>query len=103
MVPLNGRKLGRSTRVGHDVHFICNAGFQLVGSESRTCRRDRTWSGTQPFCRSEVPWAWGRGIAQGVILHPLQQDCIPAGLGEAGIGFPCPWSHGIYELFLCRY
>uniref|UniRef100_A0A803YEC4 Fibulin 7 n=1 Tax=Meleagris gallopavo TaxID=9103 RepID=A0A803YEC4_MELGA len=51
-VPLNGRKLGRSTRVGHDVHFICNAGFQLVGSESRTCRRDRTWSGTQPFCRN---------------------------------------------------
>uniref|UniRef100_A0A669QQ63 Fibulin 7 n=1 Tax=Phasianus colchicus TaxID=9054 RepID=A0A669QQ63_PHACC len=51
-VPLNGRKLGRSARVGHDVHFICNAGFQLVGSESRTCRRDRTWSGTQPFCRS---------------------------------------------------
>uniref|UniRef100_A0A8C9G8C8 Fibulin 7 n=1 Tax=Pavo cristatus TaxID=9049 RepID=A0A8C9G8C8_PAVCR len=51
-VPLNGRKLGRSARVGHDVHFICNAGFRLVGSESRTCRRDRTWSGTQPFCRS---------------------------------------------------
>lgn len=72
-VPLNGRKLGRSARVGHDVHFICNAGFQLVGSESRTCRRDRTWSGTQPFCRSEVPWARGRGAAQGAISRPLQR------------------------------
>ncbi|NXK56084.1 FBLN7 protein, partial [Chauna torquata] len=51
-VPLNGRKLGRSTRVGHDVHFVCDAGFRLVGSETRACRRDRTWSGTQPFCRS---------------------------------------------------
>ncbi|NWH64300.1 FBLN7 protein, partial [Geococcyx californianus] len=52
VVPPNGRMLGRSVRVGHDVHFVCNAGFQLVGSETRTCRQDRTWSGTQPFCRS---------------------------------------------------
>eukprot|EP00075_Anas_platyrhynchos_P032927 XP_027322180.1 fibulin-7-like [Anas platyrhynchos] len=51
-VPANGRKLGRSARVGHDVHFVCDAGFRLVGSETRTCRRDRTWGGTQPFCRS---------------------------------------------------
>ncbi|NWR67617.1 FBLN7 protein, partial [Bucorvus abyssinicus] len=51
-VPLNGRMLGRNMRVGHDVHFVCNAGFRLVGSERRVCRHDRTWSGTQPFCRS---------------------------------------------------
>ncbi|NXA24645.1 FBLN7 protein, partial [Ibidorhyncha struthersii] len=51
-VPLNGRMLGRSVRVGHDVHFVCDAGFRLVGSETRACRQDRTWSGTQPFCRS---------------------------------------------------
>uniref|UniRef100_A0A8C8B5R9 Fibulin 7 n=1 Tax=Otus sunia TaxID=257818 RepID=A0A8C8B5R9_9STRI len=52
VVPLNGRMLGRSTRVGHDVHFVCDVGFRLVGSETRACRHDRTWSGTQPFCRS---------------------------------------------------
>uniref|UniRef100_A0A663DY81 Fibulin 7 n=1 Tax=Aquila chrysaetos chrysaetos TaxID=223781 RepID=A0A663DY81_AQUCH len=52
VVPLNGRMLGRSVRVGHDVHFVCDAGFRLVGSETRACRHDRTWSGTQPFCRS---------------------------------------------------
>ncbi|XP_009072795.1 PREDICTED: fibulin-7-like, partial [Acanthisitta chloris] len=51
-VPLNGRMLGRSVRVGHDVHFVCDAGFRLVGSETRACRHNRTWSGTQPFCRS---------------------------------------------------
>ncbi|NXK87177.1 FBLN7 protein, partial [Formicarius rufipectus] len=51
-VPLNGRMLGRSVRIGHDVHFVCDTGFQLVGSETRTCRHNRTWSGTQPFCRS---------------------------------------------------
>uniref|UniRef100_A0A8D0FB75 Fibulin 7 n=1 Tax=Strix occidentalis caurina TaxID=311401 RepID=A0A8D0FB75_STROC len=61
VVPLNGRMLGRSTRVGHDVHFVCDAGFRLVGSETRACRHDRTWSGTQPFCRSEVEQGWGVG------------------------------------------
>ncbi|KFQ52881.1 Fibulin-7, partial [Pelecanus crispus] len=52
VVPMNGRMLGWSMRVGHDVHFICDAGFRLVGSETRPCRHNRTWSGTQPFCRS---------------------------------------------------
>lgn len=61
VVPLNGRMLGRSVRVGHDVHFVCDAGFRLVGSETRACRQDHTWSGTQPFCRSEVEQ--GRGTA----------------------------------------
>ncbi|NXJ85809.1 FBLN7 protein, partial [Trogon melanurus] len=51
-VPLNGRMLGRNLRVGHDIHFVCDAGFRLAGSETRTCRHDRTWSGSQPFCRS---------------------------------------------------
>uniref|UniRef100_A0A8C3E0G7 Uncharacterized protein n=1 Tax=Corvus moneduloides TaxID=1196302 RepID=A0A8C3E0G7_CORMO len=51
-VPLNGRMLGRSLRVGHEVHFVCDAGFRLVGSETRACRHNCTWSGTQPFCRS---------------------------------------------------
>uniref|UniRef100_A0A8C3GYS3 Uncharacterized protein n=1 Tax=Corvus moneduloides TaxID=1196302 RepID=A0A8C3GYS3_CORMO len=39
-------------RVGHEVHFVCDAGFRLVGSETRACRHNCTWSGTQPFCRS---------------------------------------------------
>uniref|UniRef100_A0A8C5TJK2 Sushi domain-containing protein n=1 Tax=Malurus cyaneus samueli TaxID=2593467 RepID=A0A8C5TJK2_9PASS len=54
-VPLNGRMLGRSLRVGHEVHFVCDSGFRLLGSETRACRHNRTWSGTQPFCRSESP------------------------------------------------
>lgn len=61
--PLNGRMLGRSLRVGHEVHFICDAGFRLVGSETRACRHNRTWSGTQPFCRSEVGQDWGATTA----------------------------------------
>uniref|UniRef100_A0A8C0JFI7 Uncharacterized protein n=1 Tax=Chelonoidis abingdonii TaxID=106734 RepID=A0A8C0JFI7_CHEAB len=51
-VPLNGRKLGKKAMVGHEAHFLCEVGFRLVGSESRTCLQDRTWSGQQPICRS---------------------------------------------------
>ncbi|TFK10889.1 voltage-dependent calcium channel gamma-3 subunit [Platysternon megacephalum] len=50
--PRNGRKLGKKATVGHEAHFLCEAGFRLVGSESRTCLQDRTWSGQQPVCRS---------------------------------------------------
>ncbi|XP_067419564.1 fibulin-7-like [Emydura macquarii macquarii] len=52
--PLNGRKLGKQVAVGHEAHFLCDAGFQLVGPESRTCLQDRTWSGQQPVCQSGV-------------------------------------------------
>lgn len=100
-VPANGRKLGRSARVGHDVHFVCDAGFRLVGSETRTCRRDRTWGGTQPSCRSEVARARGRllhrpapghGTAPGAAQRPPRwaPGLRPGGAGwqeGAGIGF----------------
>ncbi|XP_060896293.1 fibulin-7 isoform X3 [Labrus mixtus] len=49
--PMNGRKLGRSHSVGHEVHFLCDPGYELVGSESRVCQDSLTWSGQQPACR----------------------------------------------------
>lgn len=53
--PLNGRKLGKSHSVGHEVHFLCDPGFELMGSESRICQESLTWSGQQPTCRGENP------------------------------------------------
>ncbi|XP_061450637.1 fibulin-7-like [Rhineura floridana] len=50
--PLNGRRLGKRMSAGHEVHFVCDLGFLLVGSETRMCLEDRTWSGQQPFCKS---------------------------------------------------
>uniref|UniRef100_A0A8C9RBX4 Fibulin-7-like n=1 Tax=Scleropages formosus TaxID=113540 RepID=A0A8C9RBX4_SCLFO len=52
--PDNGRKLGRVLSVGHEVHFLCEPGFELVGSESRVCQESLSWSGQQPFCRTEL-------------------------------------------------
>jgi len=31
--------------------FICNTGYELTGSDTRTCQRDGSWSGTQTMCR----------------------------------------------------
>uniref|UniRef100_A0A3B5LW15 Fibulin 7 n=1 Tax=Xiphophorus couchianus TaxID=32473 RepID=A0A3B5LW15_9TELE len=49
--PINGRKLGKSHRVGHEVHFLCDPGYEIVGSESRVCQESLTWTGQQPTCR----------------------------------------------------
>jgi len=34
--------------------FTCNAGFELTGSDTRTCQSDESWSGSETICsRSE--------------------------------------------------
>lgn len=53
--PTNGRKLGKSQSVGHEVHFLCHPGYELVGSETRVCQESLTWSGQQTSCRGECP------------------------------------------------
>ncbi|KAG8143853.1 hypothetical protein E2320_001001 [Naja naja] len=50
--PSNGRRLGRGTAIGNEVHFVCNPGFALTGSETRVCLKNRTWSGRQAFCKN---------------------------------------------------
>ncbi|XP_069511194.1 fibulin-7-like isoform X2 [Ambystoma mexicanum] len=58
--PANGKKLGKKAAVGHEIHFLCAPGFQLLGSESRMCLENRTWSGQQPTCKPEVSGAQTR-------------------------------------------
>ena len=31
--------------------FTCNTGYELTGSDTRTCQKDGSWSGTQTMCR----------------------------------------------------
>uniref|UniRef100_A0A8C8SKJ4 Fibulin 7 n=1 Tax=Pelusios castaneus TaxID=367368 RepID=A0A8C8SKJ4_9SAUR len=67
--PPEGRKLGKQVAVGHEVHFLCDAGFQLLGSKSRTCLQNRTWSGQQPVCMNDCaskPCANGGTCVDGV-------------------------------------
>ncbi|XP_051953357.1 fibulin-7 isoform X2 [Xyrauchen texanus] len=49
--PVNGRKLGKILLPGHDVHFLCDMGYELVGSETRQCKDSLSWTGQQPICK----------------------------------------------------
>ena len=31
--------------------FTCNTGYELTGSDTRTCQSDGSWSGTAAICR----------------------------------------------------
>ena len=31
--------------------FTCNTGYELTGSDTRTCQSDGSWSGTEAMCR----------------------------------------------------
>ena len=35
-------------------NFTCNIGYELTGSDTRTCRSDGGWSGTQTMCRRSM-------------------------------------------------
>jgi len=43
--------------------FSCNDGYELTGSENRTCQSDQTWSGTETTCT--------RGTVHAVIVFFL--------------------------------
>ena len=35
---------------GDTCTFTCNTGYELTGSDTRTCQRNGTWSGTDIMC-----------------------------------------------------
>ncbi|XP_076821854.1 complement receptor type 2-like isoform X2 [Clavelina lepadiformis] len=42
---------------GSEVTYICNDGYVLVGSSTRRCRSDKTWTGSAPYCDAfECPY-----------------------------------------------
>uniref|UniRef100_A0A665U3Y9 CUB and Sushi multiple domains 3a n=1 Tax=Echeneis naucrates TaxID=173247 RepID=A0A665U3Y9_ECHNA len=48
--PARGRREGRSFIFKSEVMFSCSAPYMLVGSTTRMCKEDGTWSGSQPRC-----------------------------------------------------
>ena len=35
---------------GDTCSFTCDTGYELTGSDTRTCQRDGSWSGTEIMC-----------------------------------------------------
>ncbi|XP_043089549.1 fibulin-7 [Puntigrus tetrazona] len=80
-VPVNGKKLGKILFPGHEVHFLCDVGFELLGSETRQCKDSLVWSGQQPVCRD--------------VDECLSSPCANGGTCEDEVnGFSCVCSTG---------
>lgn len=54
--PAHGTKFGSKYFVGHEVHFTCSQGYHLVGSATRVCRDNGTWTGIGAICKGEPQW-----------------------------------------------
>ena len=50
-VPTNGSSSGNLTTFPNKVVFGCDDGFILVGSDTRGCQANGSWSGSQTFCQ----------------------------------------------------
>ena len=48
--PTNGVVSFSATTPGSSATYTCNTGYQLVGTSSRTCQSDGTWSDSDPTC-----------------------------------------------------
>ncbi|KAA8590437.1 hypothetical protein FQN60_014371 [Etheostoma spectabile] len=48
---LQDRRLGRVFGIGHEIHFLCKPGYELIGPRTRVCLDSLRWSGQQPMCR----------------------------------------------------
>ncbi|XP_046885354.1 fibulin-7 isoform X8 [Hypomesus transpacificus] len=48
--PVNGRKFGSKYLEGHEVHFTCSHGYHLVGTGTRVCQENSSWSGANAIC-----------------------------------------------------
>lgn len=51
--PAYGSKFGSKYLVGHEVHFTCSQGYHLVGSATRVCQDNGTWTGISAVCKGE--------------------------------------------------
>ena len=50
VAPTNGSVTPTSTTYGLQANYSCGAGYTLMGSSTRTCQADMSWSGTAPTC-----------------------------------------------------
>ncbi|XP_048394131.1 fibulin-7-like [Stegostoma tigrinum] len=82
--PNNGKKYGSRYLVGHEVHFTCDPGFVLVGSNTRVCLKDRTWSGRLSFCKNTNECASNPCVNGGTCVDDVNRFACLCRPGWAG-------------------
>ena len=51
--PENGAVSTTGTGVGDTATYTCNSGYELSGSDTRTCQSNGEWSGSAPTCEGK--------------------------------------------------
>ena len=51
--PENGAVSTTGTEIGDTATYTCNSGYELSGSDSRTCQLNGEWSGSAPTCEGK--------------------------------------------------
>ncbi|XP_065899767.1 CUB and sushi domain-containing protein 1-like [Dysidea avara] len=62
---------------GETCSFTCNTGYELTGSDTRTCQSDGSWSGSDDVCR-RVPCPSLTNPNNGIITCSLGDDGVPS-------------------------
>ena len=51
--PANGFVVVGTTTLGSMATYSCDPSFRIVGTDSRECQEDGTWSGETPTCEGD--------------------------------------------------
>ena len=46
--------MGNVSSYGDTCSFTCNTGYELTGSDTRTCQSNGSWSGNETICTGKV-------------------------------------------------
>ncbi|XP_031134127.1 CUB and sushi domain-containing protein 3-like isoform X1 [Sander lucioperca] len=74
-IPASGLRFGDDVTVGHNVTFMCQPGYVIIGGDNavtRTCTNNGTWSGTMPACQvvtCPTPPPIPNGLLEGSVLE----------------------------------
>lgn len=68
-VPANGGRDRASGTVGDVVTYICNFGYNLRGSSTRTCQASGSWSDSMPSCERKTVQLVLLGLCVFIVRH----------------------------------
>uniref|UniRef100_A0A8C6QR27 CUB and Sushi multiple domains 3 n=1 Tax=Nannospalax galili TaxID=1026970 RepID=A0A8C6QR27_NANGA len=108
-IPSHGKREGKSFIYQSEVSFSCSSPFILVGSSTRLCQADGTWSGSSPHCieptrtSCENPGVPRHGSQNNTfgfqVAHSCKQPESPAHANVVGMDLP---SHGYTLIYTCQ-
>ncbi|XP_048587546.1 sushi, von Willebrand factor type A, EGF and pentraxin domain-containing protein 1 isoform X2 [Nematostella vectensis] len=75
--PANGIMRGSVTTYRGVVNITCDTGFHLIGSHSRVCQANGTWSGTTTTCKEKCERYPSMDVSQCSMGCDVDQDCPP--------------------------